>query len=323
MLFESRKNFKPFEYPEAEGYKEAIQNSYWLVTDNDFTADIHDFMINLSDQERNAVKNSLLAISQIEVSVKKFWARIGDHIPKPEIDQVGIVFGESEVRHSDAYSALIKFLGLNDEFNTLLDNPLIQGRVDYLTKYLKNTAENKQQGFALSLALFSIFIENVSLFSQFLVIKSFFKYKALLKSIDNVVESTQKEETVHALFGIYLINKMKEEYPEYFNEDFYVKIERACKKAYEAECKIIDWIFEKGDLTFLTKEEVKQFIAERFNQSLVQINAKPVFEINKEVIDKFKWFEEELKGGVLTDFFHKVDTNYTRRQKPITSEDLF
>jgi len=79
----------------------------------------------------------------------------------------------------------------------LLQNPVIQGRVDYLTKYLKGASDNSDENYTLTLTLFSIFIENVSLFSQFVVIKSFNKYMNCLKDIDNVVQATQKEETLH------------------------------------------------------------------------------------------------------------------------------
>lgn len=226
-------------------------------------------------------------------------------------------------RHANAYSRLLEILGLNDEFNTLLDNPIIQGRVDYLTKYLKGASDNSNEGFTLTLSLFSLFIENVSLFSQFLIIKSFNKYTALLKDIDNVVQATQQEENIHALFGMEIIGIIKKEFPEWFNEEFYTKLYRACKKAYESEEKIVDWIFENGELSFLSKEAVKEFIKHRFNVSIQSIGGEKVFEIDYDLLDSINWFEEELVGDVSTDFFHKKPTTYTKFNKSIQAEDLF
>ena len=40
-----------------------------------------------------------------------------------------------------------------------------------------------------------------------------------------------------------------------------------CKSAYDAESKIVDWIFEKGELDFLPKDVVNEFIKNRFNIS--------------------------------------------------------
>lgn len=322
-IFDRRIAFKPFEYPEILEYKKAINHSYWLVSEWNFISDVHDFSVKLNDIEKNVIKNALLAISQIEISVKKFWTKLGDRFPKSEFEQVGVTFGESEVRHSDAYSHLLQVLGLNDDFTELLQNQVIQGRVDYLTKYLKGASDNSNQNYTLTLTLFSIFIENVSLFSQFVIIKSFNKYKNILKDIDNVVQATQKEELVHALFGMYVINQIQKEFPDWFDESFYMKLVRACKKAYKAECGIIDWIFEKGELDFLSKDVVKEFIKQRFNDSLLSINGTKVFDVDEEKLEQLKWFNDEILAEVNTDFFYKKPTTYSKKVQSIRAEDLF
>ena len=322
-IFDKRTAFKPFEYPELAEYKNAINHSYWLVSEWNFMSDIHDFSVRLTDVQRSAIKNAMLAISQIEISVKKFWTKLGDRFPKAEFEQVGVTFGESEVRHADAYSHLLEVLGLNNEFDQLLENPVIQGRVDYLKKYLTGAADNRNEKYTLTLTLFSIFIENVSLFSQFVIIKSFNKHLNCLKDIDNVVQATQKEEVIHALLGVYLIKQIQKEFPEWFNEEFYAKLYRACKKAFEAECNIIDWIFEAGELDFLPKDVVKEFVKNRFNESLEMIGGQNVFEVDQEKLEQLKWFNVEILAEVNTDFFHKKPVTYSKKVKPIKAEDLF
>jgi ribonucleoside-diphosphate reductase beta chain len=322
-IFDKRVAFKPFEYPEIIEYKNAINHSYWLVSEWNFISDIHDFNVKLNDVQKSVLKNAMLAISQIEISVKKFWTRLGDRFPKAEFEQVGVTFGESEVRHADAYSHLLEVLGMNNEFDQLLQNPVIQGRVDYLTKYLKGASDNSNEKYTLTLALFSIFIENVSLFSQFLIIKSFNKHMNCLKDIDNVVQATQKEEAIHALLGVYIIKQIKKEYPDWFNDDFYAKLQRACAKAYESESKIVDWIFENGELSFLAKDSVKEFVKHRFNESLEMIGAEKHFDVDMKKLINLKWFEDEIHAEVNTDFFHKKPVTYSKFTKSFTAEDLF
>lgn len=322
-IFEKRTTFKPFEYPDILDYKKAINHSYWLVSEWNFISDIHDFNVKLNDAERNILKNALLAISQIEVSVKRFWTKLGERFPKSEFEQVGVTFGESEVRHADAYSHLLEVLGLNEEFNILMENPIIQGRVNYLTKYLKGTADNSNENYTLTLTLFSLFIENVSLFSQFVVIKSFNKYMNILKDVDNVVQATQKEELIHSMLGVYIINCIKTEHPKWFNEDFYQKLYRASKKAFEAESGIVDWIFEKGDLPFLTKETLKEFIKNRLNESIEMLGGEKVFEIDQEKLMKLQWFNDEIYADTNTDFFHKKPVTYSKKTQAVTAGDIF
>jgi len=315
--------FKPFEYPELLQYKDAINHSYWLVSEWNFIGDIQDFNVQLTPSEQNAVKNTLLAISQIEVSVKKFWSKLGERFPKAEFDQVGVTFGESEVRHADAYSHLLQVLGLNGDFEKLLHVPAIQQRVDYLTKYLNGAYEHDNEHFSMTLSLFSLFIENISLFSQFAIIKSFNKYRNWLKDIDNVVQATQKEEVIHALFGAKLINIIKEENPLWFNNEFYNQLYVACRKSFEAECNIIDWIFEQGELEFLSSVVLKEFIKNRFNESLELIGARAIFEVNQELVSELEWFNAEIYAEVNVDFFYKRPVTYSKKMQPITGNDLF
>lgn len=72
-IFDKRVSYKPFEYPEVLQFVEAINKSFWVHSEVDFTADVQDFHSQLEPNEKHAVKNALLAIAQIEVSVKTFW----------------------------------------------------------------------------------------------------------------------------------------------------------------------------------------------------------------------------------------------------------
>jgi ribonucleoside-diphosphate reductase beta chain len=322
-IFDARVALKPYDYPEVMDYVDAINNNYWTHKKWNFSSDVQDFKTKLSPVEKNAIKNALLAISQIEVNVKTFWGKLGDRFPRPEFNAAGATFSESEVRHERSYSQVLETLGLNHDFEELLTNPVIKNRVEYLSKYIKGASTASDQDYTLSLALFSLFTEYVSLFSQFAIVKSFNKERNILKDVDNVVQETQKEEGVHALLGVYIINQIKKEFPQWFDEAFYHKIYNACQKAFVAESDIIDWIFEAGELDFLSKETLKEFVKFRFNEALVMIGGEEIFTVDQEEIKKINWFIEELYAELNIDFFHKKNPNYTRFTQSITASDLF
>lgn len=322
-IFEKRVNLKPLEYPELYDFVDAINHSYWIHTEYAYEGDVHNYNVDLKEHEKNAVKNAMLAIAQIEISVKRFWSNLYNQFPKPEFDALGVTFGESEVRHQRSYSHILELLGLNEEFEKLANVEVIQGRIDYLSKYLKNASSNNKELYILTLTLFSLFVENASLFSQFFIIKSFNKQKNYFKGIDNVIMASAKEEHLHATAGAYIVNLVKKEHPELFTEDFYISIKRACKKAYEAELNIIDWIFEKGDLDFLSKGIVIEYLKNRFNTSMEMIGVEHLFEVNKDVLKHTEWFDVELFSENHTDFFNKTPTNYTKKAQSITKTDIF
>ena len=322
-IFEKRINLKPYEYPQLYEYVPAIRHSYWIHSEFNFTSDIQDFKSRLSAPEQSAIKNTMLAISQIEVAVKSFWGDLYHRIPKPEIGSVGSTFAESEVRHADAYSHLLEILGLNSEFKALKKKPAIMKRVQYLETALKNSKSEDNKEYAEAILLFSLFIEHVSLFSQFLIIMAFNKHKNMLKGISNVVEATSKEEQIHGDFGIDLIKILQNEHPEWFSSEYKTYIQNVCKEAFEAEQHVVDWIFENGELDFLPKAVINEFLKNRFNKSLESIGIDSVFEIDEKLVSETEWFDDEIIGTKHGDFFVKRSINYSKRAQSITSDDLF
>jgi ribonucleoside-diphosphate reductase beta chain len=322
-IFDKRINIMPYEYPELLKYKDAIRHSYWIDTEYNFTTDISDYYVKTTDVEKDVIKKTMLAIAQIEVNVKTFWADMYKHMPIPEIGDVGMTFAESEVRHKDAYAKLLTILGLQKEFETVVEIPAIKNRIKYLEKYLSGARSGDNKMYTKSVLLFSLFIEHVSLFSQFLIMMSFNKDKNLFKGISNVVESTSKEEDIHGNFGAEIINIIQSEFPEWFDKEFEDLIYSACKKAYTAECEILDWIFEKGELDFISKAQIKEFIKNRFNNSLNKINLKNAFETNIELLEPTLWFDVEISSTKEGDFFYKKSIDYNKKSKSITENDLF
>jgi len=322
-IFAKRINLKPYEYPNLNEYVDAIRHSYWVHTEFNFISDIQDFKVHLDEKEKSAVQRAMLAISQIEIAVKTFWGDIYKRLPKPEIGNVGATFAESEVRHADAYSHLLQLLGLNKEFENLLEVPAIRKRIKYLEKSISSSKSVENKDYFESVVLFSMFVENVSLFSQFLVIMSFNKHKNVLKGTSNAVEATSKEENIHAEFGFELVNLIKKENPEWWTDQLVDDLIDATMEAFEAESDIIDWIFEKGNLDFLTKEQTLEFIKHRFNVSLNSIGIDNIFDINQTLLETTEWFDDEILTTKHTDFFNKRSINYSKKSKSITLNDLF
>jgi ribonucleoside-diphosphate reductase beta chain len=320
-VFNKRANLKPYEYPNLLEYVNAIRHSYWVHTEFNYTSDIQDLKVKLTKEEAGIVNRAMLAISQIEVQVKTFWAKIGDRLPKPEIQSVGATFAESEVRHADAYSNLLELMGLNEEFKKILTIPAIQKRITYLDQAIQYQVEDRD--YFKNIILFSMFVENVSLFSQFLIMMSFNKHRNVLKGISNAVEATSKEEDIHARFGFDLVNLIKKENPRWFTPDIVDRLKQITMEAYIAESEVVDWIYGEGDLEFLPKALVKEFVKDRFNQSMKAIGLEEVFEVDKDKIKETSWFTEEMLGTKNVDFFVKRSTAYSKKTKSFTEDDLF
>jgi ribonucleoside-diphosphate reductase beta chain len=174
-----------------------------------------------------------------------------------------------------------------------------------------------------ALILFTLFVENVSLFSQFYVINWFARFKNVLKDTDQQVKYTRNEENLHALVGIKIINTIREQYPELFDDELESKILQEAQEAYKAEAKIVDWMVNGIKEPGLDADTLKEFIKNRINLSLDQIGFSKAFETDKNLLASTSWFEEELLGENLTDFFHSRPTGYAKKNKSFDEDELF
>ncbi|CEN39339.1 ribonucleotide-diphosphate reductase subunit beta [Capnocytophaga cynodegmi] len=317
-IFEKRESYKPFEYPEVMDFVDAMHRSFWVHSEVEFTADIQDFKSNLSIIEKEAVKRALLGIAQVEVSVKTFWGDLYDLFPKPEFNGLGATFAECEFRHSEAYSRLLEVLGYNNEFENLLEVPIFKERNNVLKEYLAKNKENAME----RILFFTLIIENASLFSQFATILSFTRFKGYMKNVANIIAWTSVDEQLHANAGIYILRKIFEENPE--------MKKRAKEEATDfirnyiaLEDKMLDWIFEEGEIDFFTKEDLANYMRYRLDDSLTQLGLGKPFGITNEQAKPMLWFEEEVFSNELDDFFAKRPTAYTKHDKSISEHDLF
>lgn len=322
-IFDEQIARKPDKYPWTQQFVEAMHNGFWTDKEFNFKSDLQDFRVNLTEQEREMIVKSLATIGQLEISVKKFWAKLGDNLPHPSINDMGYVMSNTEVIHGDAYERLLEVLGIEDAFDNILELDIIKGRVNYLKKHLhKFHSDNKKQ-FIYSLILFTLFVENISLFSQFYVISWFGRYKNSLKDTNTQVEYTSREENLHALIGIKLINVIREEHPELFDDELENKILKESKEAVKYEMEIIEWIVNGFNEDKLNSNVLKEFIKNRMNESLNDIGYKRIFDVDRDLLSKTKWFEEQVLGNNMKDFFNGRPVEYTKKSTSFSEDDLF
>jgi ribonucleoside-diphosphate reductase beta chain len=323
MIFDEQITRKPDNYPWTQNFIEAMHNGFWTDREFNFQSDIQDFKVSLTDQEKEIIVRALSTIGQLEISVKKFWAKLGDNLPHPSINDMGYVMANTEVIHGDAYERLLEVLGIDDSFDEILKLDIIQGRVNYLRKHLHKFHDNNKKQFIYSLILFTLFVENIALFSQFYTISWFGRYKNLLKDTNKQVEYTSREENLHAMIGIKIINTIKEEHPELFDEELKKKIMHEAKDAIKYECQIIEWIVNGYQHEKLNSDLLKEFIKNRMNESLKQIGYDKIFEVDESIISETRWFEEQILGNNMTDFFHSRPVEYAKCSQSFDAEDLF
>lgn len=322
-IFDEQISRKPNLYPWTDEFKRAMHNGHWTSDEFSFSSDIQQFKVDMTDKERAIIVKTLTAIGQIEISVKTFWGRLGENLKQPCFVDLGYVMANVEVIHNDAYSKLITLLDLDHIFEENLKLEWIESRVNYLRKYTHKFYKDNKKQYLYAIVLFTMFVENVSLFSQFYIINWFSRKKNLLKDTNQQVNYTKLEENIHYLVGVKIINTIKQEYPELWDEELMEKIRFEALEAFKAESKIVDWMINGLEEDGLSSAILKEFIKNRINNSLKEIGVTDVFDINKDLLKSTTWFDEELYGNSMTDFFHGRPVDYAKSNQSFDAEDLF
>lgn len=318
-----RRDSRPYLYPEAIQLKNMIQDVYWRHTEVNFNSAKQDIQ-GMEYHLKEGMLRNLLCISTIEVAVKKFWTQLGDHFPVLEWDMLGVVAGESEVRHLEAYSHILGILGLEERFEEVKNIPAIKGRFDYLNKYLKLSPSNSDpRKYIIKLILFSCLIEHTSLFGQFVPTLYYYKKWGLLKDIKNIVAWTSIDEVCHFQIGATLVKILREEKPEYFDEELEDMVRKACLKSVKYESQILDWIWENGELEGLSKKNILDFMKNQVNDSMKQMGFEPCFDEEDISLKETDFFYKEVYGDTSADFFAFRPTDYTVSNVSFSEEDLF
>tara|TARA_B100000927_G_scaffold60610_1_gene47198 strand:+ start:633 stop:1604 length:972 start_codon:yes stop_codon:yes gene_type:complete len=323
MLFTEQIARKPDLYPWTKQFIDAIWKGFWTPDEFNFRSDYSQFKTDLTKEEQEVIVKTMSAIGQIEIAVKSFWADVGKHLPHPSIKDLGYAMANSEVIHNLAYEKILEVLHLTHVFEENLNEKVIRGRVDYLRKYLEKHYEDDKKQYVYSIILFTLFVENVSLFSQFYIIMHMNRNKAVMKDCAQQVQYTRNEEMLHAQVGIKLIQTLREEYPDLFDDELQERIQHECIESLRAESKVIDWIMGDYEVEGLSAPILKSFIAKRMADSLDQIgfdNSEIVYD--QAHVDETFWFDEELYGANMTDFFQKRPVEYAKGQG-ISADDLF
>ena len=322
-IFDEQISRRPNNYEFTDFYIRAMHQGFWTDAEFSFASDVQDFKINLNNSEKDIITKALSAIGQIEIAVKTFWAKLGDNLPHPSIQDMGYVMANIETIHGMAYERLLIVLGLESIFEDNLKLECINGRVKYLKKYTHKFYKDSKKQYIYALVLFTLFVENVSLFSQFYIILWFNRYQNVLKDSAQQVKYTSIEEDAHSKIGITLIKTIKEEYPELFDKELEDRILHEAEEAFKAESKIVDWMLGDFNKDKLNGPLLKEFIKSRINNSLKDIGFKKIFDVDKKILKDTIWFDEMVSGDSMVDFFNSRPVDYSKSNQSFDPENLF
>jgi ribonucleoside-diphosphate reductase beta chain len=308
MIFDIRQTYRPFEYPQFYEFYRNQQLVHWTKDEINLGQDVQDWNMHLTQNEKDVIGGILKGFTQMEILVGDYWRKVAEWFPKPEIAMMASAFSYFESIHMDNYAMINEQLQL-DDFSAFLYDTATKQKLDY---FIERPEIKSKEEIAKSIAIFSAFAEGCLLFSSFAVLLSFQK-ENLMKGVGQIVSFSIRDENSHSEGGIYLFNKIIEEYPK-IKEQIKDDILEAANICYQLEEQFLNNLFKTGNIRTLTKEELLNFVKDRLNLKLQELGYEKIFEINKELLQNISWFGSLSSGREFGDFFATRVSEYSQNK---------
>lgn len=302
-------------YPGAIKFAETQEKIFWTSNEIDVSKDVMDLRVHMSEAERHGVITTLKLFTMYElVAGEEYWlGRVLNTFQRPEIQRMAATFGFFELNvHAPFYSKINKELMLDsDEFYLgYVNDPTLKERMEFIGRAVNDPDH------LVSLAVFSL-IEGAVLYSSFAFLKHFqAKGKNKLLNVVRGINFSVRDENLHSEAGAWLYKALLNELVEGGTKvvanlkNLTNEIVEASRAIYEHESRIVDMIFEKGEMEGITAEQMKTFVKSRINLCLERLGIDPIFEVKNNTIAE--WFYDNINAVSLHDFFSGVGNSYNR-----------
>lgn len=308
MQITTRKTSPTVDYPIAIDYMNKQSNIFWTSEEIKVEKDKQDILVNMTEAERHAVITTLKLFTKYEMIIgEEFWlTNVMNWFPRPEIQSMASLFGAVELAvHAPFYRKINEELNLaTDEFyNSYIEDPVLADRINFLDSLLEDG------DIARSLGAFT-FAEGAILYSSFAFLKHFQSQgKNKLLNVVSGINFSARDEALHSEASGWLFQQYANEanldlstYEEYFKE--------VAEKVYEHEEKIVDKLFEKGNIEGITKKQMLTFVKSRINICMRNMGFSNIYTIDYNPVAD--WFYKGINGYAMNDFFVSVGNQYQR-----------
>lgn len=300
-----------FAYPEFAELADQQLKIFWPHTEIDVSKDKQDMLVNLTDAEYHGVVTALKLFTKYELFVgNEYWlSRVMNKFKRPEIQRMASCFGHVELNsHAPFYAKINEELGLATEefYNSYIQDPILLERMNFIDKLTSSKDD------VLSLAGFSM-IEGAVLYSSFAFLKHFQSQgKNKLINICRGINMSVMDENLHSVGGALLCTTLMSEMNLSVDKQQYYanEIKLLAEQIYEHECRIVEMLFEKGNIEGISEESMKVFVGSRVNTCLNQLGYKGIYDTSNNPVAE--WFYKGINDYSFNDFFAGVGREYNR-----------
>lgn len=279
---------RPMKYPDFyEMYKNSIKNT-WTVEEVDFSTDVSDLRNKMSGPERHMI-NRLVAFFATGDSIvsNNLVLNLYKHINSPEARMYLSRQLYEEAVHVQFYLTLLDtyipdFAEREQAFAAIENIPSIRAKGDFCMKWIDSidnlqslqTRDDRKQ-FLLNLICFATCIEGLFFFAAFAYVY-FLRSKGLLHGLAAGTNWVFRDESAHMAFALEVVNQVRTEEPELFDESLTRQIVKMLDEAVECEMQFAEDILS-GGVAGLSVADMRQYLEFVADQRLAMLGLQKVY----------------------------------------------
>lgn len=279
---------RPMRYPQFyEMYKDAIKNT-WTVDEVDLNSDLIDLRTRLSPSERHLI-NRLVAFFATGDSIvaNNLVLNLYKHINSPEARMYLSRQLYEEALHVQFYLNLLDTYLPNDKereaaFAAIVNIPSIKRKGEFCFKWIDSvyslescrTKEDRRK-FLLNLICFAACIEGLFFFGSFAYVY-FLRSRGLLHGLASGTNWVFRDESCHMNFSFSVIDVVKAEEPDLFDDEMRRSITQMIDEAVECEMLFAEDVLQ-GGVAGLSLGDMRKYLEYIADQRLVTLGCQPVY----------------------------------------------
>ncbi|HLD16677.1 MAG TPA: ribonucleotide-diphosphate reductase subunit beta [Coxiellaceae bacterium] len=301
----------PFKYLWAwKKYLNACAN-HWMPNEINMSADIALWKDpnGLTEEERTIIKRSLGFFATADSLVaNNLVLAVYRHITNPECRQYLLRQAFEEALHTHSYQHIIESLGLDEAevFNMYREVPSVARKASWAIRFTKSlndrnfhtgTPENDQR-LLRDLIAFYIVFESIFFYVGFTQILAMGR-RGKMTGTSEQFQYILRDESMHANFGIDVINQIKVENPHVWTPKFQEEVIQIIRDGVELETQYAHDTMPHGILG-LNADMFKDYLRYIANRRLKQIGLPEQY---PGVINPFPWMSEMMDLKKEKNFF--------------------
>lgn len=307
---------RPMKYPMFyEMYKNAIKNT-WTVEEIEFSKDTTDLLTRMSPAEKHLVSRLVAFFATGDSIVgNNLVLNLYKHINSPEARMYLSRQCYEEALHVQFYLTLLDtYIPDQDEraraFSAVENVPSIKKKADFAFKWIDSINQldsletiGDRRKFLMNLICFASCVEGLFFFGAFAYVY-FLRSKGLLDGLAAGTNWVFRDESCHMNFAFEVIQQVRKEEPELFNEQMQEMVVAMMEEAVDCEFAFAQDVLDLG-IAGLSVGDMRQYLEFVADQRLMALNIPPRFNAKNPF-----GFMELQDVQELTNFFERKVSAY-------------